>query len=604
MGKTNLFGAILVLFLAVDAYAAKPIYSSRLIHRFSEEAQNLLASRNKTTSWPEKKTFGHMRVLLGNDLKRQRLRLGAQNQPLVDSQGGQTYNYGNDMGFPNPPITCALISFSGVSPKMGTTWFLAGSLSKKLKRLHYTWIDIGTPNNSFLVALDTGSDMLWVPCDCIECAPLSLSYYNMLHLELIFECSVVIGASIMQDKELGEYSPSHSSSSKRITCRHELCEMGPNCKTPNGHCPYTVNYLSEDTSSSGFLFEDQLHLASVGGNKQQSSVQAAIIIGCGSKQSGEYLDGIAPDGLMGLGPGDISIPSLLTKSGLIPHSFSFCYDKSYSGRLYFGDQGPVSQRSTSFLPLKGNQYDIAYIVEVETYCVGSSCLKQTGFKAQVDTGSSFTYLPSESYNQVVSEFHRQANATRITTQGFENCYKARSLNVLNIPSMKLVFLVNQSFVIENPMFHIADDQDHSEDLNHVFLHCPFTISLRYRVLWEMDAAYLFMYNAENFLMGYRLVFDWERLKLGWSISNCQDIDNGDEIHLTPPPSDASPNPLPTTEQQQNPHGHAVAPAIAGRATPKPSEASLRLIPYHMHGSSAMPACFGSLLESARKCYEV
>lgn len=35
-------------------------------------------------------------------------------------------------------------------------------------------------NNSFLLALDTGSDLSWVPCDCIECAPLSLSYYNML----------------------------------------------------------------------------------------------------------------------------------------------------------------------------------------------------------------------------------------------------------------------------------------------------------------------------------------------------------------------------------------------------------------------------------------
>lgn len=72
------------------------------------------------------------------------------------------------------------------------------------------------------------------------------------------------------------------------------------------------------------------------------------------------MNGIAPDGLMGLGPGDLSVPSLLAKSGLIPHSFSFCYDKSYSGRLYLGDQGPASQRSTSFVHLKGFRYVIDF----------------------------------------------------------------------------------------------------------------------------------------------------------------------------------------------------------------------------------------------------
>ncbi|KAF6175725.1 hypothetical protein GIB67_022727 [Kingdonia uniflora] len=46
--------------------------------------------------------------------------------------------------------------------------------------LHYTWIDVGTPAVSFLVALDAGSDLLWVPCDCVQCAPLSASYYKDL----------------------------------------------------------------------------------------------------------------------------------------------------------------------------------------------------------------------------------------------------------------------------------------------------------------------------------------------------------------------------------------------------------------------------------------
>lgn len=58
-----------------------------------------------------------------------------------------------------------------------TPFILVG---KKKIRLHYTWIDIGTPNVSFLVALDAGSDLLWVPCDCIQCAPLSASYYDSL----------------------------------------------------------------------------------------------------------------------------------------------------------------------------------------------------------------------------------------------------------------------------------------------------------------------------------------------------------------------------------------------------------------------------------------
>lgn len=96
MEKPNVLCAIFVLFVAFDACAANPIYSFRLIHRFFDEAKTLWASkfmndeRDKTASWPEKKNFLHMRVLLENDLKRQRLRLDARNQTLVASQGGQT----------------------------------------------------------------------------------------------------------------------------------------------------------------------------------------------------------------------------------------------------------------------------------------------------------------------------------------------------------------------------------------------------------------------------------------------------------------------------------------------------------------------------------
>ena len=71
------------------------------------------------------------------------------------------------------------------------------------------------------------------------------------------------------------------------------------------------------------------------------------------KQSGGYLDGVAPDGLMGLGPGEISVPSFLAKSGLVHNTFSVCFNEDGSGRIFFGDQGSPIQQSTAFLPLDG-----------------------------------------------------------------------------------------------------------------------------------------------------------------------------------------------------------------------------------------------------------
>jgi len=37
----------------------------------------------------------------------------------------------------------------------------------------YAFIDIGTPSVEYFVALDTATDLLWVPCECQQCAPLS-----------------------------------------------------------------------------------------------------------------------------------------------------------------------------------------------------------------------------------------------------------------------------------------------------------------------------------------------------------------------------------------------------------------------------------------------
>jgi hypothetical protein len=37
--------------------------------------------------------------------------------------------------------------------------------------LHYALVTVGTPGHTFMVALDTGSDLFWLPCQCDGCTP-------------------------------------------------------------------------------------------------------------------------------------------------------------------------------------------------------------------------------------------------------------------------------------------------------------------------------------------------------------------------------------------------------------------------------------------------
>lgn len=106
---------------------------------------------------------------------------------------------------------------------------------------------------------------------------------------------------------------------------------------------------------TGFVVKDQLScLLKVFTNLFYHVVIFLFKYRCGMKQSGGYLDGVAPDGLLGLGLSKISIPSFLSKAGLIQNSFSLCFDEDNSGRIFFGDQGPATQQSTPFLKLNGN----------------------------------------------------------------------------------------------------------------------------------------------------------------------------------------------------------------------------------------------------------
>ncbi|KAL1831003.1 hypothetical protein ACET3Z_000654 [Daucus carota] len=474
--------------------AASAMYSYELLHRFSDELKAFGPVKNGAP-WPKKASLAYYKMLAANDAWRRNnmMKLVSHSSVVFPVDGSDTQNLGNAFGW-----------------------------------LHYTWIDIGMPAVSFLVALDTGSDLSWVPCECVQCAPLSASFYDL-------------------DRDLHMYNPSSSSSGKILPCTHKLCELGTSCGNPNSQCPYNVTYLSENVSSSGLLVEDVIHLVSRRAEALNHYVRSPVIIGCGKRQGGEFLDGIAPDGLLGLGVREISVPSFLAKAGVIKNSFSLCFSEHYSGKIYLGDQGPSTQQTTSLLPLDGKF--TTYITGVEACCIGDSCLNQTNFKALIDCGTSFTHFPSDVYEIVVKEFDRQINSTKISNDPWEYCYNGSSSRSSKVPSVVLKFGKNNTFLVHTPVIDIFDDQGIS----------GFCLAIHPT---DSNVALI----GQNYLRGYRMVFDRENLKLGWSPSDCGDDDSSESSPHSPPQNGSASNPFPDL---QNAIHHANAgpdESIATRLT--------------------------------------
>lgn len=74
------------------------MYSSKLVHRFSDEVRKVRVSRNGEV-WPQHRSLEYYGKLMNGDLQRQKMKLGPQFQLLFPSQGSKTMPLGNDFGW-------------------------------------------------------------------------------------------------------------------------------------------------------------------------------------------------------------------------------------------------------------------------------------------------------------------------------------------------------------------------------------------------------------------------------------------------------------------------------------------------------------------------
>ncbi|KAJ4900199.1 Eukaryotic aspartyl protease family protein [Raphanus sativus] len=368
-----------------------------------------------------------------------------------------------------------------------------------LGSLHYTNVSVGTPATWFLVALDTGSDLFWLPCNCGTTCIRDLK-------------DIGLPRSI----PLNLYSPNASSTSSSIRCSDKRCFGSRGCSSPASICPYQVQYLSNNTSTIGTLVEDVLHLITE--DDALEPVLANVTLGCGQRQTGLLQLGFAVNGLLGLGMKDYSVPSVLAKANITANSFSMCFGNIIDvvGRISFGDKGYTDQKETPLVPVEPIP---TYAVDVTEVSVGVEAL---GIKllALVDTGTSFTHLLETEYDLLTKTFDDQVKDKRRPIDPripFEFCYDlSPNTTTIFFPKIVMTFGGGSQMILRNPLFSVFSEDGTA-------MYC---LGILKSVNFKLNII------GQNFLSGHRIVFDREKMVLGWKQSNCYDDES---LEATPPP---------------------------------------------------------------------
>ncbi|EYU37086.1 hypothetical protein MIMGU_mgv1a026643mg, partial [Erythranthe guttata] len=366
--------------------------------------------------------------------------------------------------------------------------------------VHYSFVRVGTPYLEFLVAIDTSSDLFWLPCDCPNCA----RYYN---------------GSDGNKYDLPIYSPSNSTSSKLVPCNSPMCGPTRGCSTTLKACSYQIGNVNA-TSSTGILVDDILHLGT--DTNPQDPVDVSVTFGCGKNQTGNYLTYRGLNGVFGLGMDSISVPSILASKNLVANSFSLCFITARTGRIEFGDKGTAEQKTTPFNVQKSNP---TYNITVKKIAVDNNAT-DLEFSATLKSSVPFTYLSEPAYSFITDNL----------VCFFESSFLPHDLYIFPCSA-------NQSSPITPNLTFTMKGGD------------QFNVILP-TILFQEDDGLVYCLAivqteginiiGQIFMTGHRLVFDREEMVLGWEESNC---DYSSPIIIPPtrpraPPKQPPPSPPP------------------------------------------------------------
>lgn len=265
-------------------------------------------------------------------------------------------------------------------------------------------VNVGTPPQSFLMALDTSNDVSWLPCKgCVGCG------------------SALFGSE-------------RSTSFKGIACGTPQCQQVTSPSCFQNVCTFNQTYGGSTLAAT--LSQDTVTLS--------RDPIPGYVFGCIQKTTG---GSIPPQGLLGLGRGPLSL--LSQTPSLYRSTFSYCLpsfrSSNFSGSMKLG---PVAQpKKMHYTPLLTNpKRPSLYYVNLIGIKVGSKTVNipadalafnpNNGAGTVIDTGTVYTRLATPAYIAVRDEFRRRMGKATVTSLGgFETCYSVP----ITVPSITFLF---------------------------------------------------------------------------------------------------------------------------------------------------------------------
>nr|BAK05301.1 predicted protein [Hordeum vulgare subsp. vulgare] len=266
----------------------------------------------------------------------------------------------------------------------------------------YATLNIGEPAKPYFLDVDTGSNLTWLECHhpvhgCKGCHPRPPHPY---------------------------YTPADGN--LKVVCGSPLCVAVrrdvpgiPECSRNDPHrCHYEIQYVTG--KSEGDLATD---IISVNGRDKKR-----IAFGCGYKQEEPADSPPSPvDGILGLGMGKAGLAAQLKGHKMIKENvIGHCLSSKGKGVLYVGDFNPPT-RGVTWAPMRESLFYYSPGL-AEVFIDKQPIRGNPTFEAVFDSGSTYTHVPAQIYNEIVSKVRvtlSESSLEEVKGRALPLCWKGK-----------------------------------------------------------------------------------------------------------------------------------------------------------------------------------